>query len=119
MAVAITRSGLLAEELRGAARRMKDGYQARRLLGPALVLDRASRKAAARAAGMDRQTLRDWVHRYNAEGVEGLCDRARSGRPARLSEARLGELARLVEAGPDRPRHRSVDGTAAGARWDP
>ncbi len=102
---AITRSDLSAEELRGAARRTKDGYQARRLLGLALVLDGASRKAAARAAGMNRQTLRDWVHRYNAQGVEGLCDRARSGRPPRLSEAQLGELARLVEAGPDPARH--------------
>ena len=54
---------------------------------------------------MERQTLRDWVHRYNAEGVEGLCDRARSGRPPRLSEAQLVELARLVEAGPDPARH--------------
>ncbi len=101
MAVAITRTDLSAEELRGAGRRTKDSDQARRLLALALVLDGASRMAAARAAGMDRQTLRDWVHRYNAEGVEGLCDRARSGRPPRLSEARLAELAGLVEAGPD------------------
>ena len=101
MAVAITRTDLSAEELRRAGRRTKDSYQARRLLALALVLDGASRMAAARAAGMDRQTLRDWVHRYNAEGVEGLCDRARSGRPPRLSEAHLAELARLVEAGPD------------------
>jgi transposase-like protein len=27
-----------------------------------------SRTEAALAAGMDRQTLRDWVHRYNEEG---------------------------------------------------
>ena len=77
MAVAMTRTDLSAEELRGAAQRTKDSDQARRLL--ALVLNGASRTAAARAAGMDRQTLRDWVHRYNAEGLEGLCDRARSG----------------------------------------
>ena len=101
MAVAITRTDLSTEELRGAARRTTDTYQARRLLALALVVDGASRTAAARAAGMERQTLRDWVHRYNAEGVEGLCDRARSGRPPRLSEAQLVELARLVEAGPD------------------
>ena len=90
MAVAITRTDLSTEELRGAARRTTDTYQARRLLALALVVDGASRTAAARAAGMERQTLRDWVHRYNAEGVEGLCDRARSGRPPRLSEAQLG-----------------------------
>ena len=105
MAVAITRTDLSTEELRGAARRTTDTYQARRLLALALVVDGASRTAAARAAGMERQTLRDWVHRYNAEGVEGLCDRARSGRPPRLSEAQLVELARLVEAGPDPARH--------------
>ena len=45
------------------------------------------------------------MHRYNAEGFEGLCDRARSGRPPRLSEAQLADLARLVEAGPDAARH--------------
>ena len=69
------------------------------------MLDGASRTAAARAAGMDRQTLRDWVHRYNGEGVAGLRDRPRSGRPAQLSEAQMAELARLVEAGPDPAVH--------------
>ena len=101
MTVAITRTDLSAEELRGAARRTKDSGQARRLLAVALVLDGASRAEAARATGMDRQTLPDWVHRYNAEGVDGLCDRVRSGRPPQLSKAQLGELAGLVEAGPD------------------
>ncbi len=105
MAIAITRTELSAEALRGAARRTKDGYQARRLLALALVLDGASRTAAARAAGMDRQTLRDWVHRYNAEGIEGLCDRPRSGRPPQLSEADLAELAELVETGPELAVH--------------
>ncbi len=105
MAVAITRTDLSTEELRAEARRAKDSYQARRLLALALVFGGASRTAAAQAAGMDRQTLRDWVHRYNAEGVAGLCDRPRSGRPPRLSEAELAELAGLVEAGPDPAVH--------------
>ena len=101
MALAITRPELSAEDLRLAARRSKDADQARRLLGIALVLDGASRTEAARATGMDRQTLRDWVIRYNAEGVEGLRDRPRPGRPAGLTAAQLAELARLVEDGPD------------------
>ena len=105
MAVAITRGDLSADELRLAARRSKDSCQARRLLALAQVLAGRPRGEAARAGGMDRQTLRDWVHRYNAEGVEGLCDRRRSGRPPRLSEAQLAELARLVEAGPDPAVH--------------
>jgi transposase-like protein len=50
------------------------------MLALASVLEGSSREAAARAAGMDRQTLRDWVHRYNAVGLPGLHDRPRSGR---------------------------------------
>ena len=51
--------------------RVKDGRVSRRLLAIALVLEGTSRKVAAESCGMDRQTLRDWVRRYNAEGVEG------------------------------------------------
>lgn len=101
MALAITRQELSAAELRVAARRTKDSDQARRLLAVALVLDGTSRTEAARVTGMDRQTLRDWVVRYNSEGVAGLRDRPRPGRPGQLSAAQLAELERLVEAGPD------------------
>ena len=101
MAVTIERDELSAGDLRAAARRSKDVAQARRLLALALVLEGASRTEAAEAAGMDRQTLRDWVHRYNEEGIEGLSDRLRPGRPSRLSEEQKAELAELVEEGPD------------------
>jgi transposase len=59
-----------------------------------------SRGAAARAAGRDRQTLRDWVHRDNAEGVDGLRDRPRAGRPCRLDEGRQATLEALILKGP-------------------
>ena len=59
-----------------------------------------SRDEAARAAGMDRQTLRDWVHRYNAEGIEGLRDRPRPGRPCALDEGRQAALKALILKGP-------------------
>jgi transposase len=108
MALAITRTELTAEELRGEARRAKDGDQACRLVALALVLEGASRTAAARAGGMDRQTLRDWVIRYNEAGVDGLRDRPRSGRRPRLNAAQLAELAQLVEQGPDIDVHRVV-----------
>ena len=94
MALAITRTELSAEELRAQARRVQDGDQACRLLALALVLEGASRTAAARAGGMDRQTLRDWVIRYNEAGVDGLRDRPRSGRRPRLNAAQLAELTR-------------------------
>ena len=110
----ITRGDRSAGALRSEARRTKDSYQASRLLALALVLEGASRTAAARAAGMDRQTLRDWVIRYNEEGIEGLCERPRSGRPPRLGEAQRAELARLVEEGPDVAVHGVVHGVV---RW--
>src|SRR3712207_1800323 len=74
------RTELEAAELRRLARREHDGRVAARLIALANVLDGMSREAAAHAAGMDRQTLRDWVIRFNAEGVEGLRDQPRSGR---------------------------------------
>lgn len=75
-------SDLEAEELRRLARRERDGRVAARLIALANVLEGMNRDAAARAAAMDRQTLRDWVIRFNAEGVDGLRDQPRSGRPA-------------------------------------
>ena len=50
---------------------------------------------------MDRQTLRHWVLRFNADGPEGLCDRWSSGPVRRLSDEQLRELAEIVETGPD------------------
>ena len=63
MTVAITRTELDAAGLRAAAGRSKDVAAARRMLALALVMEGYSRREAARAAGMDRQTLRDWAHR--------------------------------------------------------
>lgn len=62
--------------LRKLAKAETDGRVARRILAIANALDGMSRKAAAEAVGMDRQTLRDWVLRYNELG--GLTDRRRS-----------------------------------------
>ncbi len=71
------------------------------MLALALVLDGADRSTAARSCGMDRQTLRDWVHRYNAQGLAGLEDRRAPGPVSRLSLEQKMQLAALVEAGPD------------------
>jgi transposase len=101
MTLAVTRQELSAAELRRAAVRCREAAAARRMLALASVLEGSSREAAARAAGMDRQTLRDWVHRYNAEGLAGLHDRPRSGRQPRLTPEQRGELAKVVEQGPD------------------
>jgi transposase len=99
--ISITRKGESVEELRRLARLCRNVAQARRLLAIALVMEGCSRTDAATAAGMDRQSLRDWVHRFNAEGPAGLVDKPRSGRPARLSEDQLQDLDAIVGAGPD------------------
>ena len=101
-------------ELRRLAARTKDANQSRRLLSIAAVLDGMSRTEAARIGGMDRQTLRDWVHRYNALGPAGLKDNRRRGNPRRLSPAQLKELSEIVETGPDR----TVDGVVRWRRID-
>ena len=100
-AVKITRTDHTAEALRDLASKSKDGAQVRRLLALALVLEGHSRQAAAEQSGMDRQTLRDWVHRYNDHGVTGLCSIRSGGRTARLTPAQMAELKELTIEGPD------------------
>jgi len=104
MTIAVTRRELSAGELRREAKRCRDAPASRRMLALALVLEGCSREDAARHAGMDRQTLRDWVHRYDAEGLAGLRDRPRSGRKPRLTAEQGAELAAVVERGPDADR---------------
>src|SRR5215204_1303920 len=99
-ALGITRMEYTSTDLRAVASKCADGAQVRRLLALALVLDGYPRSEAAALNGMDRQTLRDWVHRYNAEGVEGLKSRPRSGRPCALDEGRQAALKALVLRGP-------------------
>ena len=104
-AVAITRTDLDAVGLRRAASRSGDADAARRMLALAMVLDGRSRTEAAEQCGMDRQTLRDWVHRYNANGLAGLSDRPSPGAKPRLSAEQDAEVARLVREGPVLAEH--------------
>src|SRR3954463_4726306 len=103
MATAVTvRADFSADELRRLAAASKNANQSRRLLSLAAIVDGMSRTEAARIGGMDRQTLRDWVHRFNEQGPEGLKDSWSKGSPPRLSPEQQSELARMVETGPDR-----------------
>lgn len=104
MTVAITRGELGAGDLRREAARCRDARASRRMLALALVLEGTSREEAARHAGMDRQTLRDWVHRYNAQGLAGLHDRSHAGPKPRLALEQMTELAAIVEQGPEPER---------------
>jgi transposase len=107
-AVEVTRLEHTSAELRDLAAKSRDAAQSRRLLAIAMVLDGSSREDAAVQAGMDRQTLRDWVLRYNELGAEGLVSRSAPGAAPRLSDAQMKELRELVIAGPDVAVHRVV-----------
>lgn len=115
MAIAVKlREDFSAAALRRLAARAKTVNQSRRLLSLAAVQDGMNRTEAARIGGMDRQTLRDWVHRFNALGPDGLKDSWSKGNPPRLSADQQRALAALVEAGPDR----AVDGVVRWRRVD-
>ncbi len=102
MTVAITRTEYDAAGLRRLASHEADAKVARRLLALALVVEGSSRVDAASATGMDRQTLRDWVHRYNESGVPGLSNQPHGGGPAaKLSLAEKERLAEWVRQGPN------------------
>jgi hypothetical protein len=111
MTVMVTRTDLSATALRALARRAGDVAQARRLLAIASVLDGASRTDAAKAAGMTRQTLRDWVHRYNEEGAEGLLGHIRGVR-ASLAKSSSGNSTPWSSKAPTLPGTVSYVGAA-------
>jgi len=92
-------------ELRSAASRCSDAHVVRRMLAIALLLEGRSRADAARACGMDRQTLRDWVHRFNADGIAGLSNRWGGGCQPKLDQPQTERLAELVRSGPDLAAH--------------
>jgi transposase len=105
MTVAITRQDLSATDLRQAAARTQEAKVARRMLAIALVLEGCSRTEAAQTCAMERQTLRDWVHRYNADGLDGLSDQPRRNGPLpRLSAAQQAEVEAWVDEGTDLKR---------------
>lgn len=90
-----------ASRVRAVARETHDGDQVRRLLAIAAIYEGKDRAEAALIGAMDRQTLRDWVHRFNAEGPAGLIDRKPPGVKRRLTAEQETELAKLVEDGPE------------------
>jgi len=112
-AVRIRRLDLTAKDLRAAAGREKNGSAARRMLALAMVHG-ADRKSAAESCGMDRQTLRDWVHRYNAEGLRSLHDLTTPEVPSQSSQrSSMPNWPSWLRLVPIRP----VMGCCAGGVW--
>src|SRR6266581_3703391 len=87
-------------QLRGLAKKTKDGPQARRLLALAAIYDGATRSEAAKIGGVGLQIIRDWVLRFNARGPDGLLDGKSPGQPSKLNDAQREAVARMIESGP-------------------
>jgi transposase len=90
-----------APNLRSEAGRSKNAKASGRMLAIAMVLDGHSRETAAEASVMDRQTLRDWVFRYNEYGLSGLFDHAHPGPRPLLTTEQEAEVVTWVENGPN------------------
>ena len=132
--IEITRVELTPSDLRASAGKARDAKAARRMLALALVPEGVDRTRAVPRCGMDRQTLRDWVHRTNAEGLAGLSDRGKAVRVPRLAPARMAELpasargragpragrgGALAQAAPSAPDCHRVRHRGAGAQGRP
>src|SRR6202163_3779997 len=89
-----------AVQLRGLARKTKDGPQARRLLAVAAIYDGATRTEAAKIGGVGLQIIRDWVLRFNARGPDGLLDGKSPGHPSKLNDVQRQAIVRMIESGP-------------------
>ena len=97
MSVAIAlRGDFSARQLRGFAKKTKDGPQARRLLALAAINDGAPRSEAAKIGGVGLQIIRDWVLRFNARGPDGLLNGKSPGQPSKLNDAQRQAIARMI-----------------------
>ena len=86
--------------VRAAAKRSKDGAQARRLLALAAIYDGATRTEAAKVGGVTLQIVRDWVVKFNAFGPDGLIDRKPPGQPSKLNDVQRHAIVQMIESGP-------------------
>jgi transposase len=88
-----------AATVRAAAKRSKDGPQARRLLALAAIYEGATRTEASKIGGVTLQIIRDWALKFNAHGPDGLIDRKAPGPKPRLNDEHRAALTAVIESG--------------------
>ncbi len=88
---------LVRGELDGLLKDCGDTRLYQRLLFISHLYDGDSVPVAASKVKMARHSAYVWAYRWNEWGVEGLLDKARSGRPSKLSEEQKKELKELLE----------------------
>ena len=85
-----------ASQLRGLAKKTKDGPQARRLLALAAIYDGATRTEAAMIGGVGLQIIRDWVLHFNERGPDGLLNGKSPGQPSKLNDVQRQAKSTIV-----------------------
>ena len=88
-----------ASQLRGLAKKTKDGPQARRLLALAAIYDGATRTEAAMIGGVGLQIIRDWVLHFNERGPDGLVNGKSPGQPSKLNDVQRQAIAGMIAVG--------------------
>jgi transposase len=87
---------MTAEEEAAIARLAKARTEPARLVERATMIHLAQQgqrvPAIARDLGLGEDTVRLWLKRFNAQGVEGLADAPRSGAPPRYTPEQVGEV---------------------------
>ena len=107
----LTDAEIMILALQDEIRRSGEARYDHRLHGVLLVAHGMSCREVAQLLGDSPRTLECWVRRFEQEGLAGLVDGDRSGRPKRLTEKQLDEVAKALRKSPE-------DFGLAGRIWD-
>ena len=77
-------SDISYEELIKKAKKTRDGRLRIRIQAIALLTKDKKQKEVAEALGISIRAIRNWIDRYNAEGIDGFNEKPRSGAPVKL-----------------------------------
>ena len=89
-----------AQALEESARGERNARVCRRLLALRQLALGYSIEQAAQASLMSVSQIYNWIHRYEAQGLEGMRDRPRCGAPQRLKSERETAFVQRVLQGP-------------------
>lgn len=71
-----------------------------RAMGLRLLHEGKSPKEVAELLSVSQPTVYDWHHRWQQQGVEGLANRPKSGRPVKANQSYVDVLEQVVEQDP-------------------
>ncbi len=103
----------MIRRLAGARHAPADWVQRGRII--ALSWDGLRVPAIAEQLGCHEQTVRRWLERFNAGGLDGLADRGGQGRKRRITEDERSRILALVKQTPPGRPDRTPDGQLAAA----